>query len=98
MEIFIKGYTSPRAKGDYNLSLGKRRISSLRNHFQTYKNGVFVPYLTAKTLIVTERSFGETTASTNVSDDLEDMRNSVYSVGAAKERRVEIVEVSQRKL
>lgn len=94
VEIFIKGYTSPRAKGDYNLSLGKRRISSLRNHFNTYRNGIFLSYLNAKTLIVTERSFGETTASTNVSDDLEDMRNSVYSVGAAKERRVEIVEIT----
>lgn len=93
VEIFIKGYTSPRAKGDYNLSLGKRRISSLRNHFQTYKSGIFAAYLTTKKLIITERSFGETTASTNISDDLEDMRNSVYSVGAAKERRVEIVEI-----
>ncbi|MFT4759551.1 MAG: tetratricopeptide (TPR) repeat protein [Paraglaciecola sp.] len=93
VEIFIKGYTSPRAKGDYNLSLGKRRISSLRNHFDTHRNGIFLSYLNTKNLIVTERSFGETTASTNVSDDLEDMRNSVYSVGAAKERRVEIVEI-----
>jgi tetratricopeptide (TPR) repeat protein len=94
VEIFIKGYTSPRAKGDYNLMLGKRRISSLRNHFSTYRNGIFLPYLETKNLIITERSFGETTASTTVSDDLQDMRNSVYSVGAAKERRVEIVEIT----
>ena len=94
VEIFIKGYTSPRAKTDYNLSLGKRRISSLRNHFQTYKDGIFLPYLKTNQLLITERSFGEATASTAISDDLEDLRNSVYSVGAARERRVEIVEVS----
>ena len=35
VEIFIKGFTSPRAKSDYNLALSKRRISSLRNHFDT---------------------------------------------------------------
>lgn len=95
VEIFIKGFTSPRAKSDYNLSLGKRRISSLRNHFDTYQGGVFLPYLNQKQLIVTERSFGETTASTQVSDDLVDERNSIYSVGAARERRVEIVEIKR---
>lgn len=95
VEIFIKGFTSPRAKSDYNLSLGKRRISSLRNHFNTYQNGIFLTYLNSKKLIVTERSFGETTASSSVSDDLVDERNSIYSVGAAKERRVEIVEIKR---
>lgn len=96
VEIFIKGYTSPRAKSDYNLSLGKRRISSLRNHFDTYKNGIFLPYLEKNQLKVTERSFGETEASTEVSDALEDTRNSIYSPDAARERRVEIVEIKRK--
>ena len=30
VEIFIKGYTSPRAKSDYNDRLGQRRVSSLK--------------------------------------------------------------------
>lgn len=93
VEIFIKGYTSPRAKDDYNLSLGQRRISSVRNHFQTYADGVFQPYLSSGQLRITERSFGETLASREVSDELKDVRNSVYSIGAARERRVEIVEI-----
>lgn len=96
VEIFIKGFTSPRAKSDYNLSLGKRRISSLRNHFDSYQNGVFLPFLNKKQLIVTERSFGETKAASSVSDDLVDERNSIYSIGAAKERRVEIVEIKRK--
>ena len=95
VEIFIKGYTSPRAKGDYNLRLGKRRISSLRNHFLNYKNQIFAPYFDNGQLKVTERSFGETTASTAISDDLTDKRNSIYSVEAARERRVEIVEITR---
>ncbi|GJM32684.1 MAG: hypothetical protein DHS20C18_16850 [Saprospiraceae bacterium] len=96
VEIFIKGYTSPRAQSDYNLSLGQRRISSLRNHFSTYQDGVFVPFLDNGQLVITERSFGETTASQEVSDDLTDLRNSIYSPAAARERRVEILEVKRK--
>ncbi|MBK7407649.1 MAG: hypothetical protein IPJ40_05940 [Saprospirales bacterium] len=97
VEIFIKGYTSPRAKSDYNLSLGQRRVSSVRNHFQTYSDGVFQTYLSSGQLRITERSFGETLASREVSDELKDVRNSIYSIGAAKERRVEIVEIQSSK-
>ncbi|MBK7336302.1 MAG: hypothetical protein IPJ00_09080 [Saprospirales bacterium] len=93
VEIFIKGYTSPRAKSEYNLSLGQRRISSVRNHFQAHKSGVFRPFLESGQLLITERSFGETLAAREVSDELKDLRNSVYSIGAARERRVEIVEI-----
>lgn len=95
VEIFIKGFTSPRAKSDYNLALGKRRVSSVRNHFRTYKDGLFLPYLNSGKLVITERSFGEAQAAAGVSDDLEDLRNSVYSIGAARERRVEILEVKR---
>ncbi len=95
VEIFIKGFTSPRAQSDYNLSLGQRRISSLRNHFDSYEGGVFLSYLESGQLVITERSFGETTASQEVSDDLADLRNSIYSPAAARERRVEIQEIKR---
>ncbi len=93
IEIFLKGFTSPRAKSDYNLNLGKRRVSCVRNHFLTYKNGIFKPFLKSRQLVISERSFGETEARKSVSDDLSDLRNSVYSVEASQERRVEIVEI-----
>lgn len=93
VEIFIKGFTSPRAQSDYNLALGARRVSSLRNHFDSWNNGVFRTYLQSGRLRISERSFGETSAARDVSDDLFDVRNSVYSIGAMRERRVEIVEV-----
>jgi hypothetical protein len=93
VEIFIKGFTSPRAKSDYNLSLGKRRVSCLKNHFFEYKNSIFTQYIDSEQLIITERSFGETSSSANVSDALEDLRNSIYSPAASRERRVEIVEI-----
>ena len=93
VEIVIKGYTSPRAKSEYNDNLAKRRISSLRNHFDSYDSGVFGQYLKTEKLVISEAPFGETKASANVSDDLSDERNSIYSVDAAMERRVEIVEI-----
>ncbi len=95
VEIFVKGFTSPRAKSDYNLSLGQRRISSVRNHFAIWRGQTFKAYLDAGQLIVSERSFGETTASSTISDDLYDRRNSIYHPAAAEERRVEIVEIKR---
>jgi hypothetical protein len=53
----------------------------------------FRTYLQSGRLRISERSFGETSAARDVSDDLFDVRNSVYSIGAMRERRVEIVEV-----
>lgn len=93
VEIFIKGFTSPRAQSDYNLALGKRRVSCLKNHFNDYQAGVFRKYMESGALKITERSFGETSAASGISDALEDLRNSVYSPAASKERRVEIVEI-----
>ncbi len=97
IEIFLKGFTSPRANSDYNLTLGQRRISSVRNHFFQYRNNIFVNYLNSGKLKLTERSFGETSAKQNVIADLADRRNSIYSIDAARERRVEIMEIQASK-
>ncbi len=94
VEIFIKGFTSPRAQSDYNLALGARRISSVRNHFQSWQEGVFLPHLRSGQLKISERSFGEATAAKEVSDALDDLRGSIFSIGAMRERRVEIVEIA----
>lgn len=96
VEVLIKGFTSPRAQTDYNLNLGKRRISSVRNHFATFADGVFRPYLKNGQLKITETSFGETTARADISDNLTDERNSIYHPDAARERRVEIVEIREQ--
>lgn len=98
VDIIVKGFTSPRAQSDYNEALGKRRISSVRNHFATYSNGIFLPYIRSGSLEISEQSYGESTAQKGVSDDLEDLRNSVYSIGAARERRVEILEIAVKGL
>ena len=89
-EIRIKGYASPRAEDDYNVQLTKRRISSLVNHFFRYDQGVFIPYINSQQLIISQQPFGESQAPPGVSDDLFDLKNSVFSIDASKERRVKL--------
>ena len=44
-------------------------------------------------LTLVAKPFGKSTADASVSDRLDDLRHSVYSVGAAKERRIEVEQV-----
>jgi hypothetical protein len=67
----------------------------VRNHFEEYAGGVLKSYLQNGQLKVSEASFGETTARSGISDDLRDERNSIYHPDAARERRVEIVEIRE---
>ncbi|MGB3524561.1 MAG: hypothetical protein WBB32_01210 [Flavobacteriales bacterium] len=94
----VRGYASPLAKSDYNKNLSLRRIATLVHYLERTEDGALLPYLngTAKNdgkLTVIRSPFGKSTADASVSDRLDDLRNSVYSVGAAKERRIEIEEV-----
>jgi tetratricopeptide (TPR) repeat protein len=97
IEVVIKGFTSPRAESAYNLQLGKRRIHSVRNQFEFFAEGALLSYLQNGQLRLAEANFGETAARMGISDRLDDQRNSVYHPDAARERRVEIVEIRQKK-
>lgn len=96
IDVIIKGFTSPRARSEYNLNLGKRRISSVRNQFDTFADAALLPFIQSGQLKVLETSFGETVARSGISDDLKDERNSIYHPDAARERRVEIVEIREK--
>jgi len=93
VEVSIKGYTSPIAKGDYNLKLGKRRVQCLKNEFLDWNGGILMEYARIGKLVLKEISFGETKAPIGLSDSALDKRNSVYSPLASKERRVEVIAV-----
>jgi tetratricopeptide (TPR) repeat protein len=99
INITVKGFASPLAKTDYNVNLTKRRISSLRNELQRYQNGVMTDYLNGTAInggqvIITEEPFGENKANQLISDNPNDTKNSVYSRGAAIERKIEIIGVN----
>lgn len=97
--ITMKGFCSPLASTDYNINLAKRRISSLRNYFMEYQNGVFVPFIDSKdpdkgSITFFNEDIGELKARPNVSDDYYDTKNSVYSPAAALERKIQIIAIS----
>ncbi|MES2761023.1 MAG: hypothetical protein V4677_02410 [Bacteroidota bacterium] len=101
VKITMKGYCSPLASTDYNVNLAKRRISSLRNYFMEYENGKFVKYVDNPNenegrIEFFNEDIGELPVS-KVSDDVKDVRNSVYSPYAACERKIQIIAISYLK-
>ncbi len=94
LELEIKGFASPRASNSYNKNLSERRIKAVVNEIHKYKNGFLLEQLYSENLIIRDVSYGEEQAPEGISDDYFDRRNSVYSVEASKERRVEIVRVN----
>ncbi|MBI5540470.1 MAG: hypothetical protein HY951_10460 [Bacteroidia bacterium] len=99
IEITIKGFASPLNSNAYNINLSKRRIQSLVNFFNEYKDGVFVQYINGTNsngakLNIKREAFGEEMVVTGVSDNLNDVRNSVYSPSAACERKIAVIAVS----
>ena len=91
----VRGYASPLAQNTYNTVLSTRRIESLRNHLRTDLQGILEPYMDSTTtnggiLRIRQLPFGEDHTAQGVSDDLNDLGRSVYSVNAARERRIVI--------
>jgi outer membrane protein OmpA-like peptidoglycan-associated protein len=93
VEVTVKGFCSPLNFNEYNIKLGYRRVASLRNYFFHYRDNMLLPYVANGALTIKNESFGEETASKNISDNRLDKRNSVYSPAAALERRVEIISI-----
>lgn len=91
--ISIKGFASPLANNQYNVNLTKRRIHSLINYLSDYQNGIFKPYISQGKLTFTEIPYGENTANKLTSDNPNDLKNSIYSIAAAIERKIEILHV-----
>ena len=99
IEIAIKGFASPLAQSDYNKLLTERRISSVINYFSAFQNGALLPYLNNRSgdtkLIIKKIPYGEEKSEKMVSDNPQDRQNSVFSISAARERRVEILRISE---
>ena len=93
IELQVRGFASPLAKSDYNANLSLRRISSMVNYLRSVDDGALRPYLDSGALRISTSPFGEDRSATGVSDQLEDLQGSVYSVGASLERRIEIEQV-----
>lgn len=99
VEITIKGFASPLNSSAYNINLSKRRVQSLVNYFREFNNGILVPYIdnpgqAGASLKIIREAFGEEMVVRGVSDDLRDLRNSVYSPHASRERKIAVIAVA----
>lgn len=100
IELTVKGFASPLAKSDYNVNLTMRRIHSLINYLEKYHGGVLKPYMYGNAsngarLIIKKIPFGEFKSQKDVSDDEKNVKESIYSIKAALERRIEILSVDE---
>ena len=93
--LTVAGYASPLHNSAYNVNLSKRRISTIVNQLKAYSNGLIEKVMTlpgSGSLQIKEAPFGSSTAPGDVSSSPLDQVHSVYGVGAARERRIEILE------
>ncbi len=100
IELAVKGYASPLAQSDYNLNLTLRRIESMINFFKKYEDGVLLSYLngTAEnggSLAIQKIPYGESQASGEATSLGTDRYNAIYSLTAARERRIEILRIER---
>ena len=90
LQLYIRGYTSPRAEKRYNIALAHRRVNSLKNFMLQYKGSAFKKYVNNAQIIIKEAMLGESMVPKGVISDYGDPANSIYSVDASRERRAEI--------
>lgn len=93
ISLTIEGYASPLHSSDYNFNLSKRRISTIINQIMEYNHGELMHYMgqsNGGSLQLREIAYGSSRAKKTVSSSRRDQSRSVYSVDAARERRIEI--------
>ncbi|PHI20254.1 hypothetical protein CEQ90_08695 [Lewinellaceae bacterium SD302] len=92
----LRGFASPRAAAEYNNRLTSRRMSSVANSIRAYNGGSLMSYINSGKLSFEQRVVGETRPSAgNISDRLDLPKESVYSIMASLQRRVEIIVIEQ---
>jgi len=93
IQLHVKGFSSPLHKKQYNINLSKRRIQSFVNYLRLYDNMLFSPFLNSGFLQIIELPLGESESIKKVSDNPNDRLNSIYSLDAILERRIEIIDI-----
>jgi hypothetical protein len=94
--VTVQGFASPLAESRYNLILSARRIASIINYWTRWNGNELAVYLSSGKLTVKEEPSGERD-NLEISDKLDDKANSVYNPSAARERRIEVINVAVSK-
>lgn len=85
VSLLVAGYASPLHSDSYNQHLAHRRAITILNQLSQYQGGILKPYI-GRTLNLKLISYGSSKAEHSVADP-------VYSLDAARERRIEILGV-----
>jgi hypothetical protein len=88
--IIFTSHASPLATSEYNLILSKRRFASVENFIQSWSARELARFIDEGKLSYENNPFGDQQARPGVSDDRGDLARSVYSVEAARERKVTV--------
>ena len=91
--LTLRGFASPRATAQYNMNLTARRVASVRNHFLKHDGGIYKKFVDNGQIVIKLEPNGENLAPKDISDDIKDLRRSVYDPRASRERRLEIIGV-----
>lgn len=96
IEITMKGFASPRYDVKYNLVLAQRRVMSIINEMKRYGGGKLGSYINSNRLIINQISYGEELSPSEIDDRLRNEKGSIYSIGASRERKVEVISIKAK--
>jgi outer membrane protein OmpA-like peptidoglycan-associated protein len=91
MEITLNGFASPLGSTGSNKLLSDRRIKTIQNYLLQSNQGKLAASVKNGQLKFITAAYGEIKSKKQVSDNPMDKRNSVFSLVASVERRVEIL-------
>ncbi len=88
--ILFTSHASPLAGREYNLMLSQRRFASVENFIKNWDNGSLQRFINEGKLSYENNPVGDMQARPDLSADRDDPARSIYSVEAARERKVTI--------
>ena len=91
LEITLSGFASPLGSASSNKLLSDRRIKTIQNYLLQSNQGKLAESVKNGQLTFVSSAYGEIKSPKQVSDNPMDKRNSVFSLVASVERRVEIL-------
>ena len=91
LEITLNGFASPLGSASSNKLLSDRRIKTIQNYLLQSNQGKLAESVNNGQLKFITSAYGENKSKKQVSDNPMDKRNSVFSLVASVERRVEIL-------
>ena len=88
VELVISGFASPLHNSEYNKHLSSRRIVSLLNYLQKADNNHLTPYITGEKSGLLLHVYPE--GAVNHSFETDEVRETVFGLRAAKDRKIVI--------